>query len=415
MDYEINDITLAEDGKARIEWAERFMPVIQSIRRRFLLKKPLRGIRIAADIDITAESAVFMRTLTAGGAHVMVVRADNAHTIQDDTAASLVKHYKIPVFALHKNATHADYTHIHKVLDTKPNIIIDSGSGLTTFIHKSRKDILEYITGGVEETTTGVRRARAMEYAHALKYPVIAINDSRTKYIFDNKHGTGQAAIDGILRATNILFAGAIVVIAGYGWCGRGFAQCARGFGAHVIITETNPITALEAHADGFEVLPMMDAVKKGTVFITATGNKHVLTADHFRKMKNGAIIGNIGHSDVEIDIPALQKITKNTRQMRRNVIQYSLGTRKLYVIGNGQILNQIAAEGHPAAVMDISFANQAFSIEYLKRYASKLERKVYSVPVDIDENIALMKLNACGVAIDAVTRVQKKYLADWQ
>lgn len=415
MEYDVKDLNLAEGGRRRIEWAERDMPVLRSIRERFEREKPLQGVRIAACLHVTTETANLMRTLAAGGADV-VLTASNPLSTQDDVAASLVTHFEIPVFAIKGEDNVTYYKHIHAALDHKPQITMDDGADLVSTLHKDRRDLLPNVIGGTEETTTGVIRLRAMAADGALAFPVIAVNDAMTKHFFDNRYGTGQSTIDGIIRATNILLAGRTVVVAGYGWCGRGVAMRAKGLGANVIVTEVDPMKALEAVMDGFRVMPMLEAAKEGDVFVTLTGDIHVLDRHHFEVMKDGAILANSGHFNVEINIPALEEMAEEKRRVRPFVDEYRLPDgRRIYLLGEGRLINLAAAEGHPASVMDMSFANQALSVEYLVKHGKELERKVYAVPEDIDREIARLKLAAMGVQIDTLTPEQEDYLHSWE
>ena len=415
MKYHVKDLSLADDGKLRIEWADRDMPVLRMIRERFAQEKPLAGKRIAACLHVTTETANLMRTLKAGGAEV-VLTASNPLSTQDDVAAALVKHYDIPVFAIKGEDTETYYSHLRAALDTAPHITMDDGADLVSTLHKERRDLLPNIIGGTEETTTGVIRLRAMAADGALAYPVIAVNDALTKHLFDNRYGTGQSTIDGLLRATNILLAGRTVVVSGYGWCGRGVAMRARGMGAQVIVTEVDPLKALEAAMDGYRVMPMTEAAREGDVFITVTGDLHVLDRAHFEVMKDGAMVANSGHFNVEINIPALEEMAERKRRVRPFVDEYTLPDgRRIYLLAEGRLLNLAAAEGHPASVMDMSFANQALSAEYLVKHAADLKPQVYSVPREIDLNIARLKLDAMGVRIDTLTEEQERYLHSWE
>ena len=413
--YDIKDIQLAEGGRRRIEFAEREMPVLRLIRDRFAKERPLKNLRISACLHVTTETANLMHTLQDGGAEV-VLTASNPLSTQDDVAASLVTHYEIPVFAI-KGEDHVTYyKHINTALDLRPNMTMDDGADLVSTLHKERRDLLKHVVGGTEETTTGVIRLRAMAADGALAFPVIAVNDAMTKHLFDNRYGTGQSTIDGIVRATNILLAGRNFVIAGYGWCGRGLAMRARGMGANVIITEVNPLPALEAVMDGFRVMPMQEAARIGDIFVTVTGDLNVIDRQHFESMKDGAIVANSGHFNVEINIPALESLAKEKRLARPFVEQYILPDgRSINLLGEGRLINLAAAEGHPASVMDMSFANQALSLEYLARNVDKFEKKVYSAPEQIDKEIARLKLEAMGVLIDTLTPEQVKYLNSWE
>jgi adenosylhomocysteinase len=411
---DVKDLNLAAKGKLRIEWANQWMPVLQIIRKRFLKEQPLKGIRISGCLHVTTETANLAITLRDGGAD-LVLCASNPLSTQDDVAASLVKDYGIPTYAIKGEDKDTYYSHIVSALDHKPQITMDDGADLVTMILSKRQDLVPGVLGGTEETTTGVIRLRSMANEGILKFPIVAVNDADTKHFFDNRYGTGQSTLDGILRATNLLFAGLRVVILGYGWCGRGVAMRAKGLGADVIVTEINPTKALEATMDGFRVMPMADASKIGDVFITVTGNKSVVAGQHFRLMKDGAVVANSGHFNVEIDIPALEKLAVSKRQTRDFVDEYTLrGGKKIYLLGEGRLINLAAAEGHPAVVMDMSFADQALSAEYMVKNAKSLEPKVYPVPADIDQNVARLKLQSLGVSIDTLTREQAKYLASW-
>ncbi len=415
MDFHVKDLNLADEGKLRIEWAERDMPVLRLIRERFEREKPLAGKRIAACLHVTTETANLVRTLKAGGAEV-VLTASNPLSTQDDVAAALVKHYGIRVYAIKGEDTETYYNHLRAALDIRPHITMDDGADLVSTLHKERRDLLPNIIGGTEETTTGVIRLRAMAADGALAYPVIAVNDAMTKHLFDNRYGTGQSTIDGLLRATNILLAGRTVVVAGYGWCGRGVAMRARGMGAQVIVTEVDPLKALEAVMDGYRVMPMREAAKEGDVFITVTGDVHVLDREHFEVMKDGAMLANSGHFNVEINIPALEAMAVSKRRVRPFVDEYTMPDgRRLYLLAEGRLLNLAAAEGHPASVMDMSFANQALSAEYLVKHAGELKPQVYPVPREIDEGIARLKLQAMNVSIDTLTPEQERYLRSWE
>ena len=413
--FEIKDIKLAEGGRRRIEWAEREMPVLRLIRQRFTKERPLEGMRIGACLHVTTETANLMNTLHLGGADV-ILTASNPLSTQDDVAASLVTHSEIPVYAIKGENNVTYYKHIHATLDHKPHMTMDDGADLVSTLHKERRDCLENVIGGTEETTTGVIRLRAMAADGALEFPVIAVNDAMTKHLFDNRYGTGQSTIDGIVRATNVLLAGKNFVIAGYGWCGRGLAMRARGMGASVIITEINPLPALEAVMDGFRVMPMIEAAEIGDIFVTVTGDINVIDRLHFEVMKDGAIVANSGHFNVEINIPVLEEIASGKRLVRPFVEQYELPDgRKINLLGEGRLINLAAAEGHPASVMDMSFSNQALSLEYIVKNADKLEDKVYSVPMEIDREIAHMKLDEMKVNIDTLTPKQVTYLNSWE
>jgi adenosylhomocysteinase len=415
MKFHIKNIKLAADGQRRIDWAEREMPVLRLIRERFRRQKPLKGVRLSACLHVTTETANLAITLKEGGANV-VLNASNPLSTQDDVAAALVKNHGISTFAIKGEDNKTYYKHINAALDHRPQITMDDGADLVGVLHKERPGQLPEVIGGTEETTTGVIRLRAMEKDGVLNYPIIGVNDALTKHLFDNRYGTGQSTLDGILRATNVLFAGKAVVVAGYGWCGRGVASRARGLGAHVIVTEIDPLRALEAVMDGFQVMSMPRAAAVGDIFITLTGDIGVLRAEHFRRMKDGAILCNSGHFNVEIDIPALAKLARRRRIARDFVEEFTLpGGRRIHVLGEGRLINLAAAEGHPASVMDMSFANQSLCAEYMVKNASRLERKVYVVPENIDKEIARLKLAAMGVTIDKLTPEQEKYLASWQ
>jgi adenosylhomocysteinase len=415
MKYDIKEIKLADKGRLRIEWANQSMPVLNLIRKRFEKEKPLKGVRIAACLHVTTETASLMQTLKAGGAD-MVLCASNPLSTQDDVAASLVKHDKIPTFAIKGEDGKTYYKHIMSVLDIKPQMTMDDGADVVSVLHTKRKDLLAHVIGGTEETTTGVIRLRSMANTGVLQYPIIAVNDAQTKHFFDNRYGTGQSTIDGIIRATNRLLAGSIFVIAGYGWCGRGLAMRAKGMGANVVITEIDPLKSLEAVMDGYQVMPMADAARIGDIFVTVTGDIKVIRAEHFRAMKDGAIVCNTGHFNVEIDLEALDKLKKKKRLIREFVEEFTLSNgRKINILGEGRLINLAAAEGHPSSVMDMSFANQALSAEFMLQNSAKLENDVYSVPQDIDKEIARLKLNAMGVKIDKLTPEQKKYLTSWE
>jgi adenosylhomocysteinase len=413
--YDIKETKLAEGGRRRIEWAEREMPVLRLIRERFAKERPLEGTRVAACLHVTTETANLMRTLHDGGADI-VLTASNPLSTQDDVAASLVSHFEIPVFAIKGEDNVTYYKHINAALDHKPQVTMDDGADLVSTMHKDRRELLDNMIGGTEETTTGVIRLRAMAADGALGFPVIAVNDAMTKHFFDNRYGTGQSTVDGIVRATNILLAGKTFVVSGYGWCGRGLAMRARGMGANIIVTEVDPLPALEAVMDGFRVMPMMEAALIGDIFCTLTGDINVIDGHHFELMKDGAIVANSGHFNVEINIPALAEMSTGKRQVRPFVEQYDLPDgRKINVLGEGRLINLAAAEGHPASVMDMSFANQALSIEYMLKSVDSMQNKVYAVPDDIDREIAKMKLRAMNVQIDALTKEQIKYLNSWE
>ena len=415
MDYDVKDLKLAREGKLRIEWANRQMPVLNLIKERFRKKRPLRGLKIGTCLHVTSETANLLNTLKAGGADVSIC-ASNPLSTQDDVAASLVKDFKIPTFSIKGENNKTYYEHLNSVLDLGPNVTMDDGGDLVSVIHSKRKKVLENIIAGTEETTTGVIRFKSMEADGVLKYPIIAVNDASTKHFFDNRYGTGQSTIDGILRATNILIAGKNFVVGGYGWCGRGLAMRAEGMGANVIITEIDPLKALEAVMDGYRVMPLKEAAKIGDVFVTVTGDLSVIRAEHMRLMKDGAIIANSGHFNVEIDIPALKGLSKKKRRIREYVEEYTLKSgRRIYLLGEGRLINLAAAEGHPASVMDMSFANQALCADYIKKSGPKLEPKVYGVPERIDKEVARLKLSSMGIKIDKLTKEQKKYLTSWE
>lgn len=415
MDSDIKDPRLADAGLRRIEWARQEMPVLDLIKKRFEKEKPLRNIRISACLHVTTETANLMDTLKAGGADA-VLCASNPLSTQDDVAASLVKHSGIPVFAIKGEDNDTYYKHLRSALAHRPMITMDDGADLVSEIHSKAKDLIKEILGGTEETTTGVIRLRSMAEQGVLNFPIISVNDASTKHFFDNRYGTGQSTIDGILRATNRLIAGTVFVVSGYGWCGRGLAMRAQGMGANVVITEIDPLKALEAVMDGYRVMPMAEAARIGDFFVTVTGDIHVIAGDHFSVMKDGAIVANSGHFNVEIDIDALKKAAKSDRPIRDFVHEYTMKDgRRIYLLGEGRLINLASAEGHPAAVMDMSFANQALSAEHMTKNAGKLEKKVYPVPQDIDHEIARLKLRAMGVEIDVLTAEQKKYLESWE
>jgi adenosylhomocysteinase len=412
--HDVKDLGLADLGQRRMEWASQSMPVLEIIRKQFARTRPLAGIRVTACLHVTTETANLMVTLRDGGADVRLC-ASNPLSTQDDVAATLVKHYGIPVFAIKGESNEVYYQHILSALEHKPNITMDDGADTVTVLHTKRQDLLENVIGGTEETTTGVIRLRAMAKDGVLRYPIIAVNDALTKHLFDNRYGTGQSTIDGIVRATNVLLAGMTVVVAGYGWCGRGFAMRARGLGANVIVTEIDPTKAIEAIMDGYRVMTMAEAAPIGDVFCTVTGNKNVIRGEHFEKLKSGAILCNSGHFNVEIDLDELAAMASGRRQTRDFVEEYTLRDgRRVYVLGEGRLINLAAAEGHPASVMDMSFANQALAAEYMVKNHAKLEKKVYSVPEEMDRSVARMKLEAMGVTIDRLTPEQEAYLAGW-
>jgi len=415
VDYDVKDVTLARDGNYRIEWAYAQMSVLQLIEERFKKEKPLKGLSVAACLHVTSETANLMRVLKSAGADVALC-ASNPLSTQDDVAASLVIDFEIPVFAIKGEDNQTYYKHIDQVLDKNPVITLDDGADLVSTLHSKRKDQIDEIIGGTEETTTGVIRLQSMADQGVLLYPIVAVNEANTKHFFDNRYGTGQSTIDGIIRATNILLAGKTVVVSGYGWCGRGVASKARGMGANVIVLEVDPLKALEAVMDGYRVMPSLEAAEIGDVFVTVTGDIHALDKKHFEKMKDGAIVANSGHFDVEIDIPSLEKMAKNKRKFRGFIEEFTLGDgRRIYLLAEGRLVNLSAAEGHPASVMDMSFANQALSVEYINKEGKNLENKVYKVPEDIDEDIARLKLDSMGVKIDSLTDEQQKYLSSWE
>ena len=412
--YDIKDPTLAEAGRQRIEWAAREMPVVKSIKERFSREKPFAGVRISGCLHITTETGNLSAALKEGGAD-LILCASNPLSTQDDVAAALVD-YGIPTNAIKGEDDVTYYKHINTALDNKPNLTIDDGADLVTTLHTKRSNLLEDVIGGTEETTTGVIRLRSMARAGELKYPIIAVNDAQTKYLFDNRYGTGQSTIDGITRATNILWAGKRVVICGYGWCGHGIALRAKGLGSQVVVVEVEPVRALEAAMDGFLVMPLKEAAKEGDIFITVAGNKNVIDEAHLRLMKDGAILANSGHFNVEINIPALESLAHRKRRIRPFVDEYTLdGKRHLYLLGEGRLINLAAAEGHPATVMDMSFANQALCLEYLVKNRGKLPPQVYRVPEEIDKWVAKLKLDSMGIEIDTLTPAQVQYLASWQ
>ena len=414
--YDIKDINQAEGGRRRIDWAEREMPVLRQIRERFAKEKPLKGLRMSACLHVTAETANLMRTLQIGGADI-VLAASNPLSTQDDVAASLVLHDEISVYAIKGEDNETYYKHIKAALDHVPHITMDDGADLVSTIHKSRTELLETIVGGTEETTTGVIRLKAMAKDGALKFPIMAVNNAMTKHFFDNRYGTGQSTLDGIVRATNILLAGKTFVVCGYGWCGRGLASRARGMGANVVVTEVDPLPALEAVMDGYRVMPIEEAAKVGDIFCTVTGNKHVIDRHHFEVMKDGAIVSNSGHFNVELNLDALDDLAGgDKRHVREFVEAYTLKDgRKINVLGEGRLINLASAEGHPASVMDMSFANQALGAEYMARNSASLTPNVYDIPADIDREIARLKLAAMGVNIDNLTGEQSKYLNSWE
>ncbi|MBI5521415.1 MAG: adenosylhomocysteinase [Desulfarculus sp.] len=414
MNFDIKDKGLADKGRLRIEWAARSMPVLKQIRERFEKDQPLKGVTLAACLHVTTETASLAATLKAGGAQV-VVCASNPLSTQDDVAASLVKDHKIPVFAIKGEDNKTYYQHLNAALDFKPQITMDDGADLVSIIHSERKDLIAGIIGGTEETTTGVIRLRAMAADGVLAYPIVAVNDAGTKHLFDNRYGTGQSTLDGMIRATNRLVAGSNFVVCGYGWCGRGVAMRAKGMGANVVVTEVDPLRALEAVMDGYQVMTIAKAAPIGDFFCTVTGDIHVIRQEHFAKMKDGAIVANSGHFNVELDLEGLAAITKSRRAIRDFVEEYALKSgKRVYVLGEGRLVNLAAAEGHPSSVMDMSFANQALCAAYMKANAAKLENQVYTVPAAIDAEVARLKLAALGVGIDKLTKEQKAYLNTW-
>ncbi len=413
MDYDVKDMRLAPQGRMRIEWAEESMPVLRLVRKRFAKERPLRGIRIAACLHVTTETANLMQTLQVGGADIRLC-ASNPLSTQDDTAASLVAHDHIPVFAIKGEDKKTYYRHLHDALGHHPTVTMDDGCDLVSTLHSEKKTAR--ILGGTEETTTGVIRLRSMAAKGVLKFPVISVNDADTKHMFDNRYGTGQSTLDGMIRATNRLVAGSVVVVAGYGWCGRGIAARAKGMGADVIVTEVDPLKGLEAVMDGFRAMPMEDAAKVGDFFVTVTGNLKVIRKEHFASMKDGAIVCNSGHFNVELDIPALAKLARRRKMVRDGVEQFILANgRRINLLGEGRLVNLAMAEGHPSSVMDMSFANQALSAEYLVKHGRSLKKQVYPVPAAIDKEIARLKLAGMGVDIDKLTKEQEKYLASWE
>jgi len=413
--HDVKNINLAAKGRLRIEWAAREMPVLKSIKERFAKEKPLKGLRLAACLHVTTETANLAETLKAGGAEVFLC-ASNPLSTQDDVAASLVKNSGIPVFAIKGEDHKTYYRHIMDALSVKPSVTMDDGADLVSVLHTKKQDLLKGMIGGTEETTTGVIRLRAMAEKGVLRYPIIAVNDAYTKYLFDNRYGTGQSTMDGILRATNRLIAGSVFVVAGYGWCSKGIAMRAKGMGARVIVTEVNPLRGLEATMDGFDVMPMKEAARIGDIFVTATGDIDVIYKDCFRLMKDGAIFCNSGHFNVEISIGELKKMSKARRVIRDFVEEYTLKNgKRIYLLGEGRLINLSSAEGHPSAVMDMSFANQALCAEYMSRNYKKFEKKVYSVPAKIDADISRLKLKSMGIKIDSLTPAQRKYLSSWE
>ena len=415
MKFDVKNLSLADHGRKRILWADRQMPVLGSIRQKFTKTRPLRGLRISACLHVTTETAHLMRTLKAGGADV-VLCASNPLSTQDDVAASLVKHERIPVFAQKGEDSKTYYRHIRAAIDHHPQITMDDGADLVSGLHGKYKNLANGVIGGTEETTTGVIRLRSLEKKGLLRFPIIAVNDADTKHLFDNRYGTGQSTIDGVIRATNILLSGSTFVVAGYGWCGRGLASRARGMGAQVIVTETNPLRALEAMMDGFEVLSMKEAACRGDLFVTVTGNLNVIRKEHFLRMKDGAIVANSGHFNAEVEIPALRKLARKRRMVRDYVEEFVLASgKKIFLLAEGRLVNLATAEGHPASVMDMSFANQALCVQVLARSGRMMEKRVYKVPEKIDRDVARRKLQAMDVAIDRFTPEQKHYLASWE
>ncbi|MFQ6014451.1 MAG: adenosylhomocysteinase [Anaerolineae bacterium] len=413
--FDVKDISQAEKGRSRIEWTVQEMPVLSTIQRRFAKERPLAGVRLSACLHITTETAILARTLVAGGAD-LVLCASNPLSTQDDVAASLAVHEEIPVFGIKGEDNETYYRHIHAALDHRPNITMDDGADLVSTLHEERTDLIDDVMGGTEETTTGVIRLRAMEADGALRYPIVAVNDAMTKHLFDNRYGTGQSTIDGIVRATNFLIAGKTFVVGGYGWCARGIAMRARGMGANVVVTEVDPLRALEAVMDGFRVMPMLEAARIGDIFVTSTGDISVVDRQHFEVMKDGVLLANSGHFNVEINIPALEELAEEVKHVVDFVDQYIMPDgRRINLLGEGRLVNLVAAEGHPASVMDMSFANQALCAEYMVKNSSKLEKRVYSVPEEIDREIARLKLESMGIGIDTLTPEQERYLRSWK
>ena len=415
MKYRVKDLSLNESGKKKIEWAMDHMPVLAKIREEYEKEKPFKGMNIGACLHVTPETAALMITLKAAGAHVRL-SASNPLSTKDDVAASLVKDYGIEVFAVHGDSADEYYENIKNVLEIEPVVTLDDGGDLTAYLHSKLPELARKVWGGTEETTTGVIRFRAMEKDGVLQYPIIAVNDSKTKYLFDNRYGTGQSTIDGILRATNLLIAGSIFVVAGYGWCGRGLAMRAKGMGARVVVTEVDPVRALEAVMDGFEVMPMEKAAEIGDFFVTVTGDKNVIDLPHIEKMKDGAILANSGHFDVEINVAGLRKLAVSIEDVRPNVKKYTLPDgKRIYLLAEGRLVNLASAEGHPPTVMDMSFSNQARAVKYIKENRDRLEKKVYTLPNEIDREIASLKLHSMGIEIDKLTEEQKHYLTSWE
>ncbi|MCE5259730.1 MAG: adenosylhomocysteinase [Chloroflexi bacterium] len=413
--HDVKDLALAKHGLAHLKWAEQEMPVLRLIRERFAVEKPLLGIRVSACLHVTSETANLMRTLQAGGAEIYLC-ASNPLSTQDDVAAALVAEYGIPTFAIKGEDNETYYRHIKAVLDHKPQLTMDDGADVVSILHKSRRELLPGVIGGTEETTTGVIRLRALQQEGRLEYPIVAVNDANTKHLFDNRYGTGQSTIDGVIRATNVLLAGKTFVVCGYGWCSRGIAMRAKGLGANVIVTEVDPLRALEAVMDGYRVMPIIDAAPIGDIFVTSTGDIHVIDLQHFALMKNGAIVANSGHFNVELNIPALAAMANKVERVREFVDQYTLPDGRLIsILGEGRLVNLAAAEGHPSAVMDMSFANQALCSEYVVKNHAGLKKEVYPVPQDIDNDIARLKLHAMGIRIDTLTDEQRAYLTSWE
>jgi adenosylhomocysteinase len=415
VDYDVKDIKLADQGKLKIEWAEATMPVLRLIKKRFQKEKPLKGMRVTACLHVTTETANLAITLKAGGADVRLC-ASNPLSTQDDVAAALVQHEGVPTFAIKGEDNKTYYKHIESAVEHRPQVTMDDGADVVSLIHSKRKDLLKYVIGGTEETTTGVIRLRSMANRKVLKFPVISVNDAETKHLFDNRYGTGQSTIDGIIRGTNRLVCGSVFVVAGYGWCGRGVAMRAKGLGADVVVTEVDSVKALEAVMDGFRVMPMAEAAKIGDFFVTVTGNLKVIRGEHFAAMKDGAIVSNSGHFNVELDIPALERLSKKRLMVRTGVEQFTLRNgRRVSLLGEGRLVNLALAEGHPSSVMDMSFANQALGAEYIVKNHKMLEKQVYPVPPVIDKEIARLKLVGMGINVDKLTKEQEKYLASWE
>jgi adenosylhomocysteinase len=415
VDYDVKDIKLADQGKLKIDWAEATMPVLRLIKKRFQKEKPLKGMRVTACLHVTTETANLAITLKAGGADVRLC-ASNPLSTQDDVAAALVHHEGIPTFAIKGEDNKTYYKHIESAVEHRPQVTMDDGADVVSLIHSKRKDLLKYVIGGTEETTTGVIRLRSMANRKVLKFPVISVNDAETKHLFDNRYGTGQSTIDGIIRGTNRLVCGSVFVVAGYGWCGRGVAMRAKGLGADVVVTEVDSVKALEAVMDGFRVMPMAEAAKIGDFFVTVTGNLKVIRGEHFAAMKDGAIVSNSGHFNVELDIPALERMSKKRLMVRTGVEQFTLKNgRRVSLLGEGRLVNLALAEGHPSSVMDMSFANQALGAEYIVKNHKMLEKQVYPVPPVIDKEIARLKLVGMGINVDKLTKEQEKYLASWE